>query len=1348
MLFSDGVRLTHASPHISNGNSFTQIKLRLVAISFRVRPMHRFIGFVAILLSASCAFAQASSALWRDLDPKQIRTSGVRDIVPARERVMALDKVGIEALVLEAPNEKHVSVHDSSFELDLPLPEGGFARFRVVETAVMAPELAAKYPSIKTYLGQRIDEPSTTVRFDLTNRGLRAQFIANTHTSYIEPFQKGDVQHYSVFNKRDYPLDREPMRCSVTGAEFKSKPNLLSKNDVTMLASGANLRTYRLAVATTGEYTTALGGTKLDGLSGIVTTMNRVNGIYEREIAVRMQLVANNDLLVYTNASSDPYTNDDGELMLDENQSNLNQVIGNANYDIGHVFSTGGGGIASLGSVCVAARKAQGVTGQSLPRGDGFDVDFVAHEMGHQFDGDHTFNGSTGNCGGGNRSSVDAFEPGSGSTIQAYAGICGATNIQPFSDPYFHRRSLDQLIAFTTSGAGGSCGVQTSTGNTPPTVTVPLNFNVPTSTPFQLTATASDVNGDSLTYTWEQMDLGAANASATLGNGGAGPTFRSFAPSTSPTRTFPSLRYILNNANVVPSLAPLEGTTSTNYFTGERLSDVARTLNFRVTVRDNRVGGGGTNEAATTVNVISTPEPFAVTAPNTTGISWASDSSQTITWKVANTNGAPFNTANVRIALSVDGGYTFAYVLTNSAPNNGSFSFTVPASIPGTTRARIRVSATNSIFFDINDVDFTVVNTNTAPSMSVTASLNVSQGGPSGSAVVATVSDAQQAAGSVSVSLSGVPPDLSASVANVSGNITLTATALCSLYAPTSGTQTYPLLLTATDSSGAQTSQTVNVLASGNSMPSLGTYANQILIRGNSTTVVPTAAPADANGNFVGMSVTPTNLPGSAASSLLAVAANGNVTVNTDATTTIGTHLVRAIAQDSCGAVRIREFQVTVQPVGAYLIYTNSAIPTGNGVIEFNECNSLSVSLQNIGNATATVGSATLWSASPGILVSQPTLALPNIAATQTQSTTSPFQISTSNSFVCGANAEFTLVANYAGGASPQALTFSVPTGTTSTVSTQAFDGVVAPALPSGWTTARTGTAPPAFWATSTSSPDSAPNVAFTNGVASVASNSLISPAIALPAANTGATVSIRHAWNFEGGFDGGVLELSTDGGTTFNDVTAPAVGGVFSGNGYNVSISTQFESPIAGRSAWSASQPTYVTSVLQLPATLNGQTIRLRFRGNWDNDVVVAGANWRVDGVGVTSGRTCLSGGGGACVAPALLNIDDSSAPDVYNSATDGVLLLRYLFGMRNEALQNARGTNPQRDAAQIATFVNTNISRYDVDGDGEVRATTDGLMILRRLLGLSGAALTANARIGVRTDNEISNAIDALRP
>ncbi len=458
------------------------------------------------------------------------------------------------------------------------------------------------------------------------------------------------------------------------------------------ISSDGYLRTYRAAVAATGEYTQFHGGTKAAGLAAIVTTMNRVVGIYEKELEVRMVLVANNDDVVYTNGATDPYSNNDGYAMLSENQDNLDTVIGNGNYDIGHAFSTGGGGIAYLGAVCGSGIKAGGVTGRPDPVGDPFDVDYVAHEMGHQFGANHPFNGNEGSCGGGNRNASTAYEPGSGSTIMAYAGICGSQDLQPNSDDYFHGVSQDEINAYTTLGNGNNCPSKTAIGNSAPVVDVGIGgFTIPAETPFSLTGSATDSDGDPLTYTWEEFDLSRWAGHPDLPRGDA-PIFRSFKPVNVPTRTFPKFNDLLNNTHTI----------------GELLPTYSRTLTFRLTARDNQAypNGGRTGYDMISFEVTDNAGPFLVTAPNT-AMTWFEGTFETVTWDVANTTAAPVSCSAVDILLSTDGGYTYPYILAESTPNDGSQQITVPYA--PTSTARVKVACASSIFFDISNVDFEVI---------------------------------------------------------------------------------------------------------------------------------------------------------------------------------------------------------------------------------------------------------------------------------------------------------------------------------------------------------------------------------------------------------------------------------------------------------------------------------------------------------------------------------------------------------------------------------------------------------------------------------------------------------------
>jgi predicted outer membrane repeat protein len=661
-----------------------------------VSAARRLLGGLAFsLLGLGFAAAQQPAA------PTLLRDEAAGDsplsAALTHARPLVLDLTAARATLAAAPAEGQASA--APLVLALPLPDGRNARFALRETAVMAPALAAKFPEIKTYAGYSLDDAQATVRLDVTPAGFHAQILSPaTGTIYIDPARRSDTQHYLSFFKRDMRRSGgaeavcafKPSKADL--AKMRRPRNQTGGSEPMAISSGSLLRTYRLAVATTGEYSTFHGGTTPLVQAAIVTSVNRVVGVYEKELAVRLVLVPNNDQLIYLNASTDPYTNNDGGAMLGENQTNVDAIIGAANYDIGHVFSTGGGGVAFYACVC-GPDKASGVTGSGSPVGDSFDIDYVAHEMGHQFSGSHPFNGDDGACAG-NRSGDRAWEPGSGTSIMAYAGICGSTNdTQPHSDAQFHVGNYEEMRAFIVTT---TCAVTTPVANTPPLVTGPASsLTLPSSTPFKLTASGVDAEGDSLTYSWEELDLGSQGSpTATQVANDNVPLFRSFVPQRTATRYFPQLSDVVNNTRTL----------------GERLPSVTRRLTFKCTARDEHRSAAGTiggvmSSDSVKLRVTSAAGPFVVTSPNT-ALTWPGASTQTVTWNVAGTTTNGVNCARVNIRLSTDGGYNYPTALALSVPNSGTASVTLPS--VSTTTARLMVEAADNYFFDISDQNFTI----------------------------------------------------------------------------------------------------------------------------------------------------------------------------------------------------------------------------------------------------------------------------------------------------------------------------------------------------------------------------------------------------------------------------------------------------------------------------------------------------------------------------------------------------------------------------------------------------------------------------------------------------------------
>jgi Metallo-peptidase family M12B Reprolysin-like len=652
--------------------------------------------------------------LWREI--QQVGSGRSIEAGQRFYRALSLDENAQRKLLRHAPMEFSKAAKRNRVVMTLPMPDGKLARFRVEESPVMASELAAKFPEIKTYRGQGLDDPTATTRFDVTPAGFHAIVLSTHSTVIIEPAGGGRAGQYYSYDQRDALRNSGSLNCLVSNAKQSlAQARLPHSFSATLPATtGSTLRTYRLALAATAEYAQTYGGGTVSGaLSAMTTTINAVDAIFERDLAIRLLLVNNETLIIFTNPATDPYTSDNPGAMLTQNQTALDQRIGASNYDIGfvldgHVYAFQPGfflfqGAGQFQSVCVNGQKGKGVTIlRSIQPSTISAIWDVAHEMGHQFGALHTFNGTTDDCGN-SRFPQTAYEVGSGSTIMGYRGgtapngaylpLCTFEDLRS-TDTYFHATSIEQIVNYTTFSSGSICPDLTDTGNNPPTVEAGPDFTIPSRTPFTLTATATDPEADALTYCWEEYDLGAAGPPHT--DDGTRPIFRSFAPVPSAARTFPRLSDVLS------------GTATF----GESLPVTTRSMTFRVTVRDNRAGGGGVNFDAMRVNVRSGSGPFVVADPGSSTM-WTAGASQTVTWNVANTASTPINCANVRVLLSVDGGNTFPHTLAASTPNTGTATITVPNT--PTSAARVKVEAIGNIFFNISLPSFIIKPNNTAP---------------------------------------------------------------------------------------------------------------------------------------------------------------------------------------------------------------------------------------------------------------------------------------------------------------------------------------------------------------------------------------------------------------------------------------------------------------------------------------------------------------------------------------------------------------------------------------------------------------------------------------------------------
>ena len=633
--------------------------------------------FLLTLLLAATLVGVCSAQSWSTVNERTIATKGKKDIVPTTYLLLKVDDIEMHEVLWTAPSESKVAPSESGTIINVPNRAGDIEQYRIVEYSMMESKLAETFSHMKTFIGVKVGDPHQSIRIDYTVRGFRAVIKKGGEFTYIDHYQRGDNEHRVIYKKSEYKA-KHKWTCSV------GHDNELKLSDIEQQRSRTGdclFRTYRMAQTAVGEYSNYFGAfdaSQVDLVhSAVVTTYNRVNQVYEAEVAARFILIDNTEDIYYYDPATDPFVS----LSLNENQTNTDAVIGNANYDIGHIFIISNGGVAQLRSLCNTGSKARGLTGRPNPVGDPFDIDYVAHEIGHQFGGNHTQNNS---C---QRNTNTAMEPGSASTIMGYAGIC-SPNVQNNSDAYFHSISLAEM---KTEMDNETCDAQLTWNNTAPSLLSTIsNKTLPVSTPFVLEgdAAANDA-GDLLTYNWEQIDNEPATMPPASTNTG-GPAFRSLFATEDPKRYFPSIDNIIN------------GTTDT----WEVLPTVDRDMDFRLTVRDFHDGMGGcTIEQDVRLTFDSNSGPLVVNTANTSNTDIELQT-VTVQWDVAGTDQSPVSCSEVDILMSYDGGLTYTATLLAATANDGTADITIPTGT--TSTGRFMVKCSDNYFFDINNSDFTV----------------------------------------------------------------------------------------------------------------------------------------------------------------------------------------------------------------------------------------------------------------------------------------------------------------------------------------------------------------------------------------------------------------------------------------------------------------------------------------------------------------------------------------------------------------------------------------------------------------------------------------------------------------
>ncbi len=633
------------------------------------------LGFVFVSIS----FVSAQNSLWTVLEADNFDASGENIKTQATEyALLQLDGRALQAQLANAPHESSTSLGESAQSIKLPLPDGTWDEFHYHAYDAIDPAALSRFPLLQAYKGVS-KTTGNTVRFDFAYNGFNAYINTAQGEVFIERHVEDSRKYYASFYGSMIPnYLTDVIACQAHDDDVVAET---APHGHTRLLPTYPLRTYRLAVTTTGEWARALGGGTVEGtISEILNVTNRINTAMERDFAIRLVLISNNDLCIFLDGNDDPFNNGDAGDLMSKSTGVLNTAVGAGAYDIGHAFGTNTGGVAQLGSVCRANKGAGSSSTFGAYRTTRF-FHIVAHEMGHMLTATHTFNW----CEGENETGATAYEPGSGSTIMSYAGASNCENryIQNVSDPYYHSNSIERVVNFIRNDAGSTCGTDTEHENTAPVAMHDYEdgFFIPIGTPFYLEGSGVDAEDDDLTYCWEQFDLGPlSQLGSPVGNA---PLFRSFPPSEESVRVFPELNKILFGA--------------TNF--NETLPTTSRDMTFRLTVRDNNPEAGLVDFTEVSFKSTASAGPFEVSTPLNNEVLEIGDFYELI-WAVSNTDQAPVNCQSVNVYYATNG-IDFEEELASDVPNNGRLFIPVPAD--ASTGARIAIEAADNIFFNISD---------------------------------------------------------------------------------------------------------------------------------------------------------------------------------------------------------------------------------------------------------------------------------------------------------------------------------------------------------------------------------------------------------------------------------------------------------------------------------------------------------------------------------------------------------------------------------------------------------------------------------------------------------------------